>query len=109
MPRDYQLPHKLTRWRSDGQRDIYGQTGYTVEVLKCRYTEVSRMYVDYEGEEKRSTARIYTQDDMLEIGDMVIKGDFACSPQPVKGSYEIKNRRVIDNQRGTRTEWRYIC
>jgi len=109
MPRDYQLPHTLTRWRSDGVTDIYGQTGYSVAVLKCRFTEINKLYVDDEGQERRSEARVYTSGDDLAIGDAIVQGDYSNASEPVSGAYRVKNRRVSTNQRGTRTEYRYIC
>lgn len=106
--RDYQFPHTLTRWREDGPADMYGQKGWTVKVVKCRYQQTERLYINEDGNHVRSRATVYTFEDELELGDQVIQGDYGSESEPVSGSYEIKVKRVTTNQRGTRTEHRYI-
>lgn len=108
MARISQLPQTLTRWRSGG-KDKYGQpTGYIIEVIPCRYEEANRLYVREDGQHERSRATIYTGSDSLDLGDMVAVGDHSSSSTPIGGSFEIKNKRITTNQRGTRTEYRYI-
>lgn len=106
--RDYQFPHTLTRWREDGPRDMYGKRSYTVEVMDCRYQASERLYIGEDGNHIRSKAVVYTKEDSLKMGDLVIQGDYSSSPDPVNGAYEIKIVRISTNQRGTRQENRYI-
>lgn len=107
--RDYQFPQTITVWRQDGIPDVTGQRGWTRRVLKARYQSVNRLYVREDGESVRSLAYVYTKEDSLQIGDRVALGEFTnSSPSTVKGAYDIKQRRVITNMRGTRSEFRYI-
>ena len=107
MARKHQLPHKVTRWRK-GATDKYGRATYSVDVFPCRYQHTERQYVAESGQHSRSSAYVYTDSDVLQNGDVVIKGDYITSPEPVEGAYSVKRTRVTTNQRGTRTEYRYI-
>jgi len=107
MARDYQLPHILTRWRPIST-DMYGKSTYSVAVIRCRYQSTERQYVNEHGTHSRSRAYIYTKGNDLENGDVVIQGDYSDSPEPVEGAYTVKVTRITQNQKGTRTEYRYI-
>lgn len=107
--RGYQFPQTITVWRQDGIPDVTGQRGWTRFVIKARYQAVNRIYVREDGENQRSLAYVYTKEDSLKLGDRVALGEFAdTTPTTVKGAYDIKQRRVITNMRGTRSEYRYI-
>lgn len=109
MSRDYKFPHTATVWRSDGTRDIHGRPLRQVFTIKCRYEEHDREYINEAGEHQRSNAYIYVKKiDDLQIGDVVIRGDFSDQESPVERSFPVRRRRVISNLRGTREEYRYV-
>jgi len=108
MPRPHQLPHKLTRWRQSGTPDMYGRRTFVVAVFDCRYMEVNKLYVGEDGSQQRSNAYIYTEGDMLQLGDVVMKGDHSASASPPPNAFIIRNRRLTTSQDGTRLEHRYI-
>jgi len=109
MPRPHQLPHTITRWRRTSTPDVYGRTTWTVETFPCRYRETNNLFVGEDGTHQRSRAYIYTEGDMLQLGDMVMKGDFATFTSPPADAFQIKSRRVTTSQDGTRIENRYVC
>ena len=106
-PKDYQFPHTITRWRKEGEEDMFGRSSYSVETLKCRFQETERTYVNEFGNDVRSRGLLYTAGNDLERGDLVILGEYA-DEEPVAGAFEIKIKRVHTNQKGTRTEFRYV-
>ena len=108
MARSYQLPHVLTYWKKTDDTDLYGKPVYVVGTKPCRYQSANRIYVNEYGQNQRSLAYVYTDDDYLSIGDIVIRGDFSSSPTPVPNAFEIKTERHTSNQRGDRQEHRYI-
>jgi hypothetical protein len=71
--------------------------------------EANRLYVGEDGSHQRSRAYIYTEGDMLQLGDMVMKGDHSASLSPPVNAFEIKDRRATTSQDGTRIEHRYVC
>jgi len=104
--RSYQFPQRITRWRPTGT-DMYGRASYSVESFPARFQQTNRLYVDEFGNNQRSRGIVYTMGDDLDLKDVIALGDHT-DESPIAGAFEIKVKRIHSNQRGTRTEFRYI-
>ena len=110
MGREYQYPHQITVWRKQGDdRSLHNESTYDTFIVKCRYQEAFRLYVNEFGQNVRSRAYVYTMGNDLEMGDIIIEGDFRTESSPVAGAFEVKQRKRLQNQRGDRVSFRYIC
>ena len=100
-------PDKMTYWKKGGL-DMNNQPQWDgPHPADVRWENRQRLFWTEDGREQRSTSIIYTQEDILEIGDYVVYGESAELTPPV-GSTEVKRPRRIRNLRGTRVEHRYM-
>lgn len=107
MNRGYMFPHTVTVWRKSGEADVYGKYSYNVFTLKCRFEQSERLYINEYGQHQRANGYVFTKNDDILRGDIVIMGKYNNSDEPVDGAFEIKMERHISNIRGTKTEHRY--
>lgn len=105
--RKSQAIHDITIWRSNGV-DRYGQPMYKEPLnVRGRWEDAERLYINEQGREVRGRSTVYLQEDLAKSGDYMLFGKSEATTPPVD-AYEVKQRRVIANQRGTRKECRYV-
>ena len=101
------FPNKFTYWKK-GDLDYMGSPSWDGPyVANCRWEDEQRLYLTDTGREARGRSTLYTQKQLLEIGDYVYEG-VSDSEEPPTGSFEVKQPRKIGNLRGTRVEYRYV-
>lgn len=105
--RKFQAIHDITIWRSLGV-DRYGQPNYQEPItIRGRWEDAERLYINENGREVRGRSTVYLPEDLAKSGDYMMLG-VSEELRPTVDSYEVKQRRVINSQRGNRKECRYI-
>lgn len=87
---------------------MYGNPSYsTPTTIKVRWEYQSKLMTDSKGREIQGQGVIYFSDKIFSIGDFIADGEYVDNT-PVKGSFEIKNQRVVSNLSGTEREYRAL-
>jgi hypothetical protein len=92
--------------------DIYGSPTFGTPLkVKCRWEEGDRKYITENGTEAKGRNTIYMNPSYQEYitdGAYLFKGESSASSPP-PGSWELKQKRVITNLSGTKSELRIIA
>lgn len=104
---DYKHPDIMTYWVREGT-DEYNQPAWSgPHTSRCRWEDEERLYIDNEGREARGRSTVYVAEDLLKIGDRVMRGE-SVSTSPDTKSWEVRQPRTIPSLLGDKREYRYI-
>ena len=104
---DYKHPDTMTYWIREGT-DQYNQPAWSGPfTARCRWEDESRLFIDENGREARGRSTVYVAEDLLKIGDRVMKGE-NTSTTPDARSWEVRQPREIPSLMGDKREYRYI-
>ncbi len=95
------LKQRITYWAT-GAPDGFGGVAFSTPVtIKARWEDVSDLFVDSQGREVRSAARVYVDQD-VSLGGYLYNGVSTTSdPTTVDGAQEIKDFKktpTLDNK-----------
>lgn len=95
-----------TYWQK-GSLDKFGNPSWTgPTTTKCRWEEVSELFVTTDGKTESSRARVYLEP-KLNIGDYIYRGKSGNSTPP-NTAEEIKQFFEVRNVQGTKRERKLI-
>ncbi len=103
------LKQDATYW-APGGNDGFGGTIFGAPTpLKVRWEDRTTLFIDVDGKEVRSRARIYIKDIDLELGGYIFLGtSSSTAPESVDTAYEIRDWRRTPNMRATEFERRVL-
>lgn len=103
----YKHPDTITYWlKTDPDR--FGNPNWSSpSTAKVRWEDGARLVLTNTGREIKGSSTIFTQSDFLNIGDQIYLGK-STENSPVVGSFEILQKEIIKNLRGTKVIYSYI-
>lgn len=102
------LKQKATYWAPTGVDDFGNQTFAAPITLNCRWEGRTELFIDIDGKEQRSAARVYVNQDVL-VGGYLFEGvTTVADPKTIKAAREIRDFRKIPNLRATEFERRAL-
>ena len=105
---DFCLNQTCVYWENLGPDGYGGSTWEDPVELDCRWEEVTERFIDANGEERRSQAKVFLGQDVNE-GDYLYLGDLddltsADSPGNTKGAFQVRSFKKVPDLSGTEFE-----